>query len=126
MTGFCDLNLSKICIDFGSFSIYEQLKFHAQLSWAWKKFYNLGAWVERSSEVQRNKGWPADTVHFLHCDFSNIDDRNCTRNLHVTIYWSKEKSTHKSLRVSQTERMVYFLIFARVYRVLMLLDIVKH
>ena len=22
---------------------YEQLKFHAQLSWAWKKFYNLRA-----------------------------------------------------------------------------------
>ena len=26
------------------FSLYEQLKFPAQLSWAWKKFYNLGAW----------------------------------------------------------------------------------
>ena len=25
------------------FSFYEQLKFHAQLSWAWKKFYNLEA-----------------------------------------------------------------------------------
>ena len=25
------------------FSFYEQSKFHAQLSWAWKKFYNLGA-----------------------------------------------------------------------------------
>ena len=24
------------------FSFYEQLKFWAQLSWAWKKFYNLG------------------------------------------------------------------------------------
>ena len=24
---------------------YEQLKFRAQLSWAWKKFYNLGAWA---------------------------------------------------------------------------------
>ena len=24
-------------------SVYEQLKFHAQLSWAWKKFYNLKA-----------------------------------------------------------------------------------
>ena len=28
---------------FQNFSIYEQLKFHAKLSWAWKKF-NLGAW----------------------------------------------------------------------------------
>ena len=26
------------------FNIYEQEKFHAQLSWAWKKFYNLGPW----------------------------------------------------------------------------------
>ena len=26
------------------FSFYGQLKFRAQLSWAWKKFYNLGAW----------------------------------------------------------------------------------
>ena len=25
------------------FSFYEQLKFRAQLSWAWKKFYNLGS-----------------------------------------------------------------------------------
>ena len=25
------------------FMIYKQNKFHAQLSWAWKKFYNLGA-----------------------------------------------------------------------------------
>ena len=27
------------------FSFYEQLKFHAQLIWVWKKFYNLGAWL---------------------------------------------------------------------------------
>ena len=26
------------------FNIYEQEKIHAQLSWAWKKFYNLWAW----------------------------------------------------------------------------------
>ena len=26
------------------FYTYEHLKFHAQLSWAWKKFYYLGAW----------------------------------------------------------------------------------
>ena len=25
------------------FNIYEHDKFYAQLSWAWKKFYNLGA-----------------------------------------------------------------------------------
>ena len=27
------------------FYTYEHLKFLAQLSWAWKKFYNLGAWI---------------------------------------------------------------------------------
>ena len=26
------------------FSVYEQLKFRAKLSWAWKQFYNLGPW----------------------------------------------------------------------------------
>ena len=26
-------------------SFYEQLNFCGQLSWAWKKFYNLGVWV---------------------------------------------------------------------------------
>ena len=27
------------------FSFYEQLKVCIQLSWAWKKFYNLSAWI---------------------------------------------------------------------------------
>ena len=30
---------------FRYFSFYEELKFRTQLSWAWKKFNNLGAWV---------------------------------------------------------------------------------
>ena len=28
----------------GIFTFYEQDKVRAQLSWPWKKFYNLGAW----------------------------------------------------------------------------------
>ena len=39
---------SEISIDFGYFSIYEQLKFHAQQSWAWKKFNNPEASMEIS------------------------------------------------------------------------------
>ena len=31
------------------FSFFEQLNFHAQLSWAWKKFYKLGAWPNKMS-----------------------------------------------------------------------------
>ena len=27
------------------FNVYEQDKFCAQLSWVWKKFYNLRAWL---------------------------------------------------------------------------------
>ena len=42
MTGFDNLNL-KLLLIFGYFSFYEQLKNYAQLSWAWKKFYNIGA-----------------------------------------------------------------------------------
>ena len=30
------------------FKIYKQNKFHAQLSWVWKKIYNLGARTIRS------------------------------------------------------------------------------
>ena len=30
------------------FHIYYQRNFHAKLSWAWKKFYNLGACYEKS------------------------------------------------------------------------------
>ena len=38
----------------GIFSFYEQLKFPAQLIWAWKKFYNLGAWfVECAQQKYR-------------------------------------------------------------------------
>ena len=31
---------------FQHFSFYEKLKVPAQLSWAWKTFYNLEAWVD--------------------------------------------------------------------------------
>ena len=37
----------EIYTDFGYFSIYEQLKFHAQLSWERKKFYNLRASLDQ-------------------------------------------------------------------------------
>ena len=33
-------------IFFSILVFYEQLNFLAQLSWAWKKFYNLGAWIK--------------------------------------------------------------------------------
>ena len=37
------------CQQMLAFYIYEQDKFRAQLSWAWKKFYNLRAWLSEHS-----------------------------------------------------------------------------
>ena len=34
----------KCCISW-YFHTYKHFKFHAQLSWVWKKFYNIGAWT---------------------------------------------------------------------------------
>ena len=39
------------------FHIYYQRKFHAQLSWAWKKFYNLGGWSEPLLSTKRIIGY---------------------------------------------------------------------
>ena len=33
--------------------IYQQRKFHAQLSWAWKKCYNLGAWYRCGDQISK-------------------------------------------------------------------------
>ena len=44
------------------FSFYEQLKFRAQLSRAWKKFYNLWAWALLCSLMAHGVSW------FLHAD----------------------------------------------------------
>ena len=50
-------NLRKILI-FQQLSFYV-LKFHAMLSWAWNKFYNLGAWTKYHTQI-----WPLDkTCH---------------------------------------------------------------
>ena len=43
------------------FNFYEQLKFRAQLSWALKKFYNLGAWP-----VSIKKRIPVSFAHIEH------------------------------------------------------------
>ena len=37
------LSMKEVLKNCQYFKIYKQNKFHAQLSWAWKKFYNLGA-----------------------------------------------------------------------------------
>ena len=39
------------------FYTYEHLKFHAQLSWARKKFYNLGARQKRLKELKLPFDW---------------------------------------------------------------------
>ena len=39
------------------FRFYMQLKFRAQLSWAWKQFYNLGAWCQALYSVSYGAHW---------------------------------------------------------------------
>ena len=39
-----ELSMKKVLF-FWYFYLYDQVKFHAELSWAWKKFYNFGAWI---------------------------------------------------------------------------------
>ena len=34
------------CSNANNFNIYEQDKFHAKPSWAWKKYHSLGACIE--------------------------------------------------------------------------------
>ena len=48
------------------FYTYEHLKFHAQLSWAWKKFYNLGA--RRLSEGYKNYIIYVMSIHIWHLE----------------------------------------------------------
>ena len=40
-----ELSMKKI-LNFWNFYFYDKVKFHAQLSWVWRKFYNLGAWAQ--------------------------------------------------------------------------------
>ena len=69
------------------FYIYEHLKFHAQLSWAWKKFYNLGPrlliynincqkWKQLNKFWWRSSYWAASfgsTLFALLCLHSQYD-----------------------------------------------------
>ena len=50
------------------FYTYEHLEFHAQESWAWKKFYNLGAKftyvsLENESFFERSRSHDQDEHH---------------------------------------------------------------
>ena len=48
-----ELSMKKV-LNFWYFYFYDQVKFHAQLSWAWKKFYNLGARVDIFQEGSKD------------------------------------------------------------------------
>ena len=70
---------------FQHFSFYKQLKFNAQLSWAWRKFYNLGAWTVRFGLIQRKKifqVWKKDASRW----FNEIPSLIPTPPQHKVIY----------------------------------------
>ena len=74
--GLSELKTSRIS---WYFYTYEHLKFHAQLSWARKKFYNLGACSVKLHKHERNrlkiKGWSwlltqnCSGAHLFNCIF---------------------------------------------------------
>ena len=55
------------------FSFYEQLKFHAQLSWAWKKFHNL---LARLASWQWQKNSPTSGKQYSYSNFFKIEALN--------------------------------------------------
>ena len=52
-------------------SYYEQLQFRAQLSWAWKKFYNLWAWWAKNIGPVSKTFWAWNCYFFLICQFNH-------------------------------------------------------
>ena len=65
------------------FSFYKQLKFQAQLNWAWKKFYNLGA------QTYLSLCWVM--VHFvgfvIMCLIKGLFITICQINLRPVLVW---------------------------------------
>ena len=54
MLNSAELSMKKV-LNLWYFYFYDQMKFHAQLSRVWKKFYNLGA------RLHRYAGWSGPT-----------------------------------------------------------------
>ena len=78
------------------FSFYEQLKFCAQFSWAWKKFYNLGASATKRFWFE-NKLWFKMLVakknsHFILIYFYTYRLRT------VTTVWTNE-TLHSHMQI---------------------------
>ena len=73
------------------FYTYEHLKFHAQLSWAWKKFYNLGTWfllAVLSPHLRNRKHVFVLLVSFACCPFfSSTWSLGTTAVCDCGIYW---------------------------------------
>ena len=62
------------------FIFISREKFHAQLSWAWKKFYNLGAWSESPfSECKTKKKKKKKKKKQLHPWLSGEDSDQTAR-----------------------------------------------
>ena len=64
------------------FSVYEQLKFRTQLSWAWKKFYNLGAWSWRCGTFEKR----CSLLLAVYLPWTDIEDNPCALNNFNTLW----------------------------------------
>ena len=71
------------------FSFYEQLKFRAQLSWAWKKFYNLRARSDQSLHYfpfHHNNDYILHLAHLIR--LTNIEDKELGHFEYISAYFS--------------------------------------
>ena len=84
------------------FYTYEYLKFHAQLSWAWKTFYNLGA------RCHYIKYQPVCTV----CHFIWIVDRGSYTGGHfIWNLWNSPKAHFINFILNDNECKIRFIIW---------------
>ena len=76
-------------------TIYEQDKFPAQLSWVWKKFYNLEAWVWKLSLILPINFCPQTAVFFL-----RLHRFKCT----LDYFWSWKQTLWTLIRLLYTNK----------------------
>ena len=54
------------------FYTFEHLKFHAELSRAWKKFYNLRAWLEKPDCLNLTLYYMTNNTWLLHLQIVHV------------------------------------------------------
>ena len=96
-------------IDFGYFSNYEQLKFHAQLSWDWKKFYNLGTWTVTTA------------IRHSNSDFNLNFNENVSRNKPRSVVYQYDRRSIPPISQKRTQSFIIDLLFSSEIQIMLFL-----